>query len=93
MTYVRLGNVAARQGLRDGTGVEWTPIPGKRITTFSLGSLDDAMDDVIEGWYWHSSENPAWVESDNEELAESLASHWGCQISRPLNWEGDENEN
>jgi hypothetical protein len=36
----------------------------------------------------HSTEPPAWVESDDPALAELVSRHFGCPIGRPNNWKG-----
>jgi hypothetical protein len=32
---------------------------------------------------------PDWVESDNEALAQLLASQFGCPVGRPASWKAD----
>jgi hypothetical protein len=69
------------------------PLDGPVITTIS--APDDAsdievlkaIDDPGDGcWPRHSSERPAWVESDVPDLAEFLGQHLGCRVGRPKGW-------
>lgn len=53
-------------------------------------SLSEAIRDIVHEddhhfglWQVHSAGNPSWVESDNEELAQALADHYGCPVGRP----------
>jgi hypothetical protein len=87
--YVRLGNVAAREGIKTGKSVKWRKIEGNQVTTFSIEDerpLDIAFTEVKGGWDWHSSKAPAWIDSDNHELLQMLAEHWNCAVGQPSNW-------
>lgn len=85
MATVYLGNPAA---LDDGE-----PMEGQRITTATIPedhTVAEALSAITarDGvWPNHSAAPaPAWVESDNEDLACLLSSHYGCRIGRPSNW-------
>lgn len=38
-------------------------------------------------WPVHGRSAPCWVESDNHELAEMIARHYGCQVGRSLEYQ------
>jgi hypothetical protein len=54
-------------------------------------TLDEAVRDVVHHepgfsglWVLHSAAPaPSWVESDNPDLEQALADHYGCPIGRP----------
>lgn len=82
MITLRLGNPAPLDAGR--------PIPGPQVTTgFLPPSYTDAElfrtvthQDGL--WPAHSSAPaPSWVECDRQDLAEVLATHYGCPIGRP----------
>lgn len=89
MAEVRLGNPRAVEA---GSRV---PL-GEQILELSIpdGVYTDAeqMRNIIHQdglWVAHSdAPGPSWVESDDPELAEALANHYGCPIGRPDTEEG-----
>lgn len=42
--------------------------------------------EVEDLWRSHGSDNPDWVESDDAELAQLVADHYGCPVGRPEGW-------
>ena len=44
------------------------------------------MRDVINLWHHESDQPPAWIESDDPDLASALRKHFGCG-ERPDDWE------
>lgn len=82
MAIARLGNRAAID--------RGQLLPGNRITTFNLredGSpLEHRLRDITDPdglWTHMSAAPPAWVESDDAEVAIALNSFYGCPIGRP----------
>lgn len=67
---------------------------GQRVTTMSLNEVDGddrpsrAMNLALAAriWSFHSDEDPAWVDGDDELLVELIADHYGCPIGRPDDW-------
>lgn len=86
MPRVVLGNKAALD-----RGIAMT---GHRITSldvpagYSDSEVVNAVADPRDGlWVRHSSDpGPAWVESDDEGVADLLAAHYGCPVGRPKSW-------
>lgn len=76
-------------------------IPGPLITFANVSDDEDqvsqlktitaqvATGDHMDGVFaTHSaSAAPAWVESNSNEFALLIASHYGCPVGRPDNWE------
>jgi hypothetical protein len=67
------------------------PIPGEQVTELSLPgcyTFDECLRSVVHSdgmWRKHSAEPPMWVESDDDDLAEKIAEHFGCPVGRPDN--------
>lgn len=84
MPQVLLGNPAPiGAGLEPGCITE-VDIPDSKTTDHAF--LDITLDDEtsIGVWAAHSrAKAPSWVESNDEELRERLAKHYGCQVGRP----------
>jgi hypothetical protein len=97
MPTVQLGNVAVREVI--GADPDGTPIHrryrGQSTTTITLPQDEEGWthDERVrtvahEDGHWraHSSQPPAWVESDDPDLASAFAEHWGCPVGRPSGW-------
>jgi hypothetical protein len=97
MPLVRLGNVAVREVV--GADPDGTPIhrryTGQSTCIITLPEDDDGwtheervrtVTHTDGHWAAHSSAPPAWVESDDADLAETFAEHFGCPIGRPTDW-------
>lgn len=99
MPIVLMGNTDAVHVDAAGNTVS---LPGNLITTASVLATEDtvaqqamtitaevATGATMDGvWRSHSrAAAPAWVESDSPDLAQALASHYGCPIGRPDDWE------
>lgn len=87
--HIALGNVAALDAGR-------LMPPGRRITSAGFDPVltsEEIFKTVTEtqsgGGFWvaHSTQPPAWVESNDPGLAESISAHYGCPIGRPHDWE------
>lgn len=82
MPTVRLGNHSPLGGERE-------PLAGPMVTTVVFPADEDLPTRMrtlthADGlWPCHSSAPAAWVESDDIELAEAIARHFGCPIGRP----------
>ena len=93
--HVQLGNVAplAPQGASassgPGSGKKDVPLKGQRVTTILPPDGDSLLEIAVtirNVWPRHSSEAPAWVESDNKALELVLCEQFGCRAGRPKNW-------
>jgi hypothetical protein len=74
-------------------------IAGQRVTTFHIDDsypLEKAVTSLVHAdgaFSAHSvAAGPAWVESNDPELAEALAVHWGCPVGRNGAWKTDNAE-
>lgn len=99
---VLLGNPAAKEASTNPTtgAIRWRRLDGRRVTTVQIPDTYTLLEAVAtitaqDGvWNNHSQGNnvddytPDWVASDNEALASLLASHFGCPVGRPDDWEG-----
>lgn len=95
MPTVILGNIAPTLVESTGDGLdefERSPmeLPGDQDyveTTFgcpeSNGLIENINTILSVFASHHSTENPAWVESTDEQLANALASHFDCPVGRP----------
>ncbi|HEY2088694.1 MAG TPA: hypothetical protein VGH54_22065 [Mycobacterium sp.] len=89
MPTVSLGNpnpIFNGQPSNDPDAITKVVIPDGR-------SLDSALRDIIHTdglWRLHSTNPPTWVESDDPELAEAIAKHFGCPVGRPTAKQDDE---
>jgi hypothetical protein len=96
---VLMGNTDA---VHVDAGGNTVSLPGNLITKAMVLAVDDPVDqqamtitaEVATGatmdGAWRSNSRapaPAWVESDSPDLAQALASHYGCPIGRPDDWE------
>lgn len=99
---VQLGNPAAKEAHRDGDGqLHHRDLDGRRVTTVVIPDSYTLMEAVAAvlaqdgAWNHHSQGDavgdttPDWVESDNEGLAQLLASQLGCPVGRPKSWKAD----
>lgn len=97
MPIVQLGNVAVREVI--GADSDGTPIHrryrGQSTTTINLPADEEGWTDAERirtvlhddgHWRAHSSQPPAWVESDDELLQNAIAAQWGCPVGRPSGW-------
>jgi len=92
-TVVYLGNRKAIEVVDDpdnAGGKIRRPLPGKLRTkvVLPLGTkLMEAAQEITGGrgvWGAHSdADAPAWVASTDANLAQLLASHWGCELREP----------
>ena len=87
MPTVRYGNP---QTIDHRTGAA---VAGQQVTTshidpsYPLERAVLALTHADGAWAAHSAAAaPDWVESDDPELAEALAAHWGCPIGCPDDW-------
>jgi hypothetical protein len=94
MATVTLGNVSHTALMSDpDTGVR-TRYASTNITqsTTVLHTPEDGlynqMRDVINLWHHESDQPPAWIESDDEDLASALRKHFSTG-ARPEGWEND----
>lgn len=84
MPIVYLGNHSALDGGH--------PIPGTQTTSVVFMDEDDldtrmrtlTHEDGV--WVRHSTEPPAWVQSDDEELETAIAAYFNCPVGRPNDW-------
>lgn len=99
MPRVELGNTAPIQPIKlseDETAVVREPLEGvdRTETVFHLPDEWDFanMIDTVRKVYasHHSDDHPAWVESDDDVLAQALSRDFGCPIGRPADWNGDD---
>lgn len=85
MPVVRLGNPSALDGGRAMEGddlVTDASLPD-HWTAEKLFNSVTAPDGI---WRNHSGVSaPSWIESDDEDLAEALSTHYGCPVGRPDN--------
>lgn len=84
MPVVRLGNPAALDGGRvmEGHQITEATLPDSWTSEQWLNSVT-SLDGV---WRNHSGASaPSWVESDDDDLAEALSTHYGCPVGRPDN--------
>jgi hypothetical protein len=61
-----------------------------RVTTATIPltrTFREAVRDIIHAdgvWRAHSGDpSPAWVESDNEQLATAISEHFSCPVGQP----------
>jgi hypothetical protein len=57
-----------------------------RVVVPDSRSVNDALRDIAHAdglWRVHSAGQPSWVESNDPDLAEAIAQHYGCPIGRP----------
>jgi hypothetical protein len=96
MPTIVLGNTAPIQAVKadDGsTAVERVPRPdlGNTVTTFEVPDsvgVGEALQTVSSVFAsHHSDEKPAWVESDDEVVAQALSREFGCPVGRPNDWD------
>jgi hypothetical protein len=62
---------------------------GQQVTTASPPedvSTDEQVLAVAAFFAHQSTKPPAWVESDDPELAAACAEHFGCPVGSPENW-------
>lgn len=87
MPIVRLGNPAAHD--------RGQPVPGEQVTTIHVPDSDphdERMRTVTHTdglWQAVSLGSPTWVESDDPDLAATLAAHYGCPVGAPTQKEAD----
>lgn len=92
MPIVELGNSSVIESARDAKDnmtQEARKDLGQRVTTVTIA--DDAttavaVKEVLDLWQYHSNKPPAWVESDDEELQEALASEFNVKAGRPASF-------
>jgi hypothetical protein len=96
MPTIVLGNTAPIQAVKvddESTAVERVARPdlGKTITTFDVPDsvgVGEALQTVSSVFAsHHSDEKPAWVESDDEVVAQALSREFGCPVGRPNDWD------
>lgn len=96
MPTIVLGNTAPIQAVKvddESTAVERVPRPdlGKTVTTFDVPDsvgVGEALQTVSSVFAsHHSDEKPAWVESDDEVVAQALSREFGCPVGRPNDWD------
>lgn len=81
MATVRLGNHHALDNMR--------PVRGEQVTTIHIPDDDSHEDrlrnitDVNGLWPRIASGPPAWVDSDDPELAQALAEYFECPVGEP----------
>ncbi len=92
MPSVMLGNVSHTSVITDpetGAKTRFRSTNIKQSTTMVNvvpDSLFEAMRDVINVWTQESDQPPAWVESDDPDLAEALRKHFHTG-AKPEGWE------
>lgn len=80
--WVRLGNVEARHA-PPGNRITTVRYPAQRTFAERFADITDLKDGL---WLHHSTQPPAWVESNEDQLAELLAAHYGCPVGCPPSW-------
>jgi hypothetical protein len=94
MATVTLGNVSHTALMSDpetGVRTRYASTNINRSTTVVHTPEDGLfaqMRDVISLWHHESDQPPAWIESDDPDLASALRKHFGCG-ERPEDWEND----
>jgi hypothetical protein len=81
---VYLGNVSPLDGGRLMRGPQTT-----QVVFMDNDDLATRMRTVthVDGlWIRHSTQPPAWVQSDDEDLELALAEHYECPTGRPQDW-------
>lgn len=58
------------------------PELGQQVTTISLPE-GGGLAEVVSTWSAHSASDPAWVESDDDALADQVASHYSIPVGCP----------
>ena len=99
MPNVQLGNESVLEPYKPDPGTDVTKTRvrkdlGKQVTTMSLNETDGAdnpsramnLQMAARLWALHSDKPPAWVESDDNLLAELVADHFDCPVGRPKAW-------
>lgn len=100
-TIVQFGNTAAHE--RVGVDEHGAPImqdvPSPTVTTFTIPDEVYTSAEIMRtlthadgSWDAHSSTSPAWVESNDADLAQSLGYFYGCPVGRPADWDGASTE-
>lgn len=98
MPTITLGNTAPVQAVKvdDTTAIKREPRPdlGNTVTTFVVPDnvgVGEALQTVSSVFASHHSDaKPAWVESDDEVVAQALSREFGCPVGRPDGWGEDE---
>ena len=82
MPVVRLGNQAALDAGQ--------PLEGDQVTTvhlpdsWSTEQVFNGITDPQGVWRAHSGASaPAWVESDDPDVAQMISEHYACPVGRP----------
>ncbi|GAC1529553.1 MAG: hypothetical protein NVS3B1_21350 [Marmoricola sp.] len=92
MTWVKLGNAHTAEAVRDENDVvQYTfteadaPVVTNVVFPDGLSLVEQLQTIAMPGGVWsnHGSENPLWVESDNEALAQLLAQQFNCPVGAP----------
>lgn len=85
---VQLGNLAPRDvdASQMGNRVTTLVIPDDLTTNEAVRTVTDPDG----AWGYHSTQPPAWVESDNSDVADQLAAHFTCPVGRPADWKDDQ---
>lgn len=80
--WARLGNVAARHA-PPGNRVTTVQYPAQRTLAERFADITDPREGL---WRHHSDQAPAWVESNDDQLAALVAEHYGCPVGCPPSW-------
>lgn len=84
MYVIRFGNPAPVRATRDKTDkMTLTPVsvdaPVVTVFTCYADGLQSLLAETVDMWRHHASENPVWVQCDDEGVEALLASHFGCE--------------